>query len=140
MYKSQIQILPILQNNPKILNPKKNESYEKIYNIKDRSFRFAQRIIDICEKLPKQIHCEIIAKQLLRAGTSIGANIEEADGTLTKKDFINKIVIARKEAKETSYWLRLTADKYFNEEVIAIDIQECRELINILSAIINKSR
>jgi four helix bundle protein len=50
---------------------------------------------------------EIIRTQLAKAGTSIGANVEEADGALTKKDFVNKIAIARKEAKETRYWLRL---------------------------------
>ena len=80
---------------------------EKPYNLKDRTFRFAQRIVDIVNQLSKIPKCEVIYRQLIKAGTSIGANIEEADGTMTKKDFINKIVISRKEAKETRYWLRL---------------------------------
>ena len=135
MYKSQIQILPILQNNPKILNPKKNESYEKIYNIKDRSFRFAQRIIDICEKLPKQIHCEIIAKQLLRAGTSIGANITEAQASPSRKDFTNFFNHSLKSANETKYWLGLLRDtnKVSMEEVNVL-IREVDEIVNILGS------
>lgn len=112
----------------------------KIYDLKERSFNFAQRILAIAEKLPKKFQVEILGNQLIKAGTSIGANIEEADGTLTKKDFINKMVIARKEAKETGYWLNLIHNKYLNHEEIAMDCKECRELVNILSAIINKSR
>ena len=66
--------------------------------------------------------------------------MEEADGTVTKRDFINKITIARKEAKETKYWLRLIAGKYIKPELLKEDIQEVQEIINILSAIINKTR
>ena len=113
---------------------------EKIYDLKDRTFKFAQRILDITEQLPRKPECEIIRKQLAKAGTSIGANVEEADGTLTKKDFVNKMVIARKEAKEARYWLRLISGRYIKETEVAPDIKECQELINILSSIINKSR
>ena len=60
---------------------------EKIYDLKDRTFKFSQRVLDIFEQLPKKPQSEIMGKQLLEAGTSIGANVEEADGTLTKKDF-----------------------------------------------------
>lgn len=112
---------------------------EKIYNIKERTFRFANRIIDLAEGLSGKVQ-HILAEQLIRAATSIGANVEEADGTLTKKDFANKIVIARKEAKETRYWLRLISERYLPESKIANEINECQELINILSAIINKVR
>ncbi|MDP8229673.1 MAG: four helix bundle protein [Candidatus Gorgyraea atricola] len=113
---------------------------EKYYNLKDRTFKFAQRIIDIVEQLPNNTRCEIIGRQLTKAGTSIGANVEEADGTLTKKDFVNKTVIARKEAKETRYWLRLSSGRYIEEKDIIMDIKECQEIISILSAIISKSR
>ncbi len=113
---------------------------KKIYDLKERTFNFAQRILDIVEQLPKTSQSEIIRRQLAKAGTSIGANVEEADGTITKKDFINKMVIARKEAKETRYWLRLISGRYVKEEEIASDIKECQELINILSSIINKAR
>jgi four helix bundle protein len=66
--------------------------------------------------------------------------VEEADGTITKKDFISKMVIARKEAKETSYWLRLIMNKYMTENQVIAVLKECHELINILSSIVNKSR
>jgi four helix bundle protein len=112
----------------------------KIYDLKERTFKFAQRVLDICEQLPKKAQCEIMQRQLTKAGTSIGANVEEADGTITKKDFINKMVIARKEAKEARYWLKLISGRYIKELEIAPDIREAQELINILSAIINKSR
>lgn len=111
----------------------------KIYDLKERTFKFSQRILNITEILPQKPQCEIISKQLTKAGTSIGANVEEADGTITKKDFVNKMAIARKEAKETRYWLKLISGKYLKEEIIVPDIQECYEIISILSSIINKS-
>lgn len=80
-----------------------------------------------------------IRGQLGGSGTSVGANYEEADGTLTKRDFVNKVVIARKEAKETRYFLRIISGTYIDSEELAADIRESEEIINILSAIINKS-
>ena len=82
----------------------------------------------------------MLRTQLVKSGTSIGANVEEADGAVTKRDFINKIAIARKEAKETKYWLRLIAGKYIKTELLEGDIKEVQEIINILSAIINKTK
>jgi len=120
------------------LNPKKVE--EKIYDIRERVFRFAQGVLEIAEKLPQNRVCDVLRTQLVKSGTSIGANVEEADGTVTKRDFINKIVIARKEAKETKYWLRLIAGKYIKTELLEGDIKEVQEIINILSAIINKTK
>lgn len=82
----------------------------------------------------------MLRTQLVKSGTSIGANVEEADGAVTKRDFINKMAIARKEAKETKYWLRLIAGKYIKTELLEEDIKEAQEIINILSAIINKTK
>lgn len=113
---------------------------EKIYDLKDRSFAFARRILEIADLLTRSQSCDIIRSQLVRSGTSIGANIEEADGTLTRKDFTNKMAIARKEAKETRYWLRLLIPKYLSPATIEKDIKEAEELISILSAIINKTK
>ena len=84
-------------------NPKTRE--EKVYDIRERVFNFAQRVLEIAEKLPQSRVCDVLRTQLVKSGTSIGANVEEADGAVTKRDFINKIAIARKEAKETKYWL-----------------------------------
>jgi len=110
------------------------------YDIKDRTFRFAQRILEIVSMLPKIPECEILRKQLTKSGTSVGANMEEADGALTKKDFVNKVGIARREAKESIYWLRLISGKYINEEKINTDIKEANEIKNILSSIINNTK
>jgi len=95
--------------------------------------------LEICQKIPRNPECNRIREQLGGAGTSIGANYEEADGTITKRDFISKVVIARKEAKEARYWLRLISGLYIKAEEIAGDIQESEEIINILSSILKKS-
>ena len=113
---------------------------EKKYDLKERTFEFAQRILDIAEQLYKKPKSEVVRYQLAKSGTSIGANVEEADGTITKKDFVNKMTIARKEAKETRYWLRLISGRYLDKEEVVKDIAECQEIICILSSIINKSR
>jgi four helix bundle protein len=112
----------------------------KVYDIRERSFQFAQRILNIINMVPKLKILESIRIQLLKSGTSIGANIEEADGTISKRDFINKLVIARKEAKETKFWLKLISTKYVEKEELEEDIVEVQELINILSSIINKTK
>lgn len=117
-----------------------NSKQDKVYDIKERTFRFAQRILEIVEMLPRTSACEVIRTQLTKSGTSIGANVEEADGTITKRDFVNKMAIARKETKETRYWLRLISGKYIEAELISGDIKESQEIINVLSAIINKTR
>ncbi len=112
----------------------------KVFDIKDRTFKFAQRILEIVEMLPDNRACNVIAYQLTKAGTSVGANVEEADGCITKPDFTNKMVIARKEAKESRYWLRLISGKYIKKGIISGDIKEAEEIINIFSSIINKTR
>lgn len=125
-----------IPSKPQFSNPKK----EKIYDIRERVFSFAKRVLEITEKLPHNKVCDVLRIQLVKSGTSIGANVEKADGTVTKRDFVNKLTIARKEAKETKYWLRLIAGKYIKTELLEEDIQEAQEIINILSAIIDKTR
>lgn len=83
---------------------------KKPYDLRERTFKFAKRVLSITEYLPRKSQCEVIRRQLARSGTSIGANVEEADGTITKKDFVSKMVIARKEAKETH--LLINHDKH----------------------------
>jgi four helix bundle protein len=112
----------------------------KVYDIRKRTFLFGQRILEIAEALPMNNINDVLQDQLVKSGTSIGANMEEADGTLTKRDFVNKVVIARKEARETKYWLRLISGKYIEEVKIRDDIIEAQEIINVLSAIITKTR
>ena len=111
----------------------------KVYDIRERLFLFSRRVLEICKLLPTTSECEAIKKQLSKSGTSIGANFEEADGSLTKKDFISKVAIARKEAKETKYWLRIISGIYFDESKMEYDNREIEEIICILSAILKKS-
>jgi len=83
---------------------------------------------------------DVFRKQFVKSGTSIGASLEESDGTIFKKDFINKIVIARKEAKETRYWLRLLKETFLEKQQIDNDIEEIDEILKILSSIINNTK
>ena len=79
--------------------------------------------------------------QLLRSGTSVGANVEEAIGGSSGKDFIHKLEIAYKEARENKYWLKLFMESNWIENKIAISfIKDCEEIIKILTAIINSSK
>lgn len=121
------------QNKSKISNP------NKVYDIRERLMMFGKGVLEICKMLPKIPECNRIREQLGSAGTSIGANYEEADGAVTKKDFINKAAIARKEAKETRYWLRVIDGLYIDSHRIKYDIRESEEIINILSSILIKA-
>jgi four helix bundle protein len=103
--------------------------------ILDKSFEFALRIIDLFKQMTEQKEF-VLSKQLLRSGTSIGANVEEATAAYSKKDFAAKMSIASKEARETRYWLRLI-DK---SQIVTIDVEiylkEIEDIIKILTAIV----
>lgn len=92
------------------------------YDLEERTARFAERIIELCKKAPKNEIMIPVIGQLVRSGTSIGANYCEANGASSRKDFKNKIYICKKESKETKYWLRMLAKSA--EELK----EECREL------------
>jgi four helix bundle protein len=111
------------------------------YDIHNRIFDFVVRVVKLVKSLVKNETNIIIIPQLLRSVTSIGANDQEADGTLTKKDFIHCYTIVRKETKETLFWLKLIAET--NPEIkrkMSLLIKENQEIVSIVSAIINKSR
>ena len=117
---------------------------EKIYDIKERCLRFAVRIVCFVDRLPKSIAGYEIARQLLRAGTSAGANVEEADRAVSKKDFVNKIGTAGKEARGSNYWLRVIdqsnlLNKQDNKELTWL-LNESKELTKILSSIMSKAK
>ena len=104
--------------------------------IKDKSYQFALRIINLCLWLKENKHFEI-SSQLLRSGTSIGANAEEALAGHSRKDFFYKMGLASKEARETNYWLRLLQDSQIITEKQSLPIiQESEELIKILTSIV----
>jgi len=104
--------------------------------IKYKSYDFALQIIKLCGRLRNAKHFEI-SSQLLRSGTSIGANVEEALAGQSKKDFFAKMSIASKEARETNYWLRLIKDAgIFDGQEIQKLIEVSEELIKILTSIV----
>ena len=102
----------------------------------DKSRVFALRIIKLYNYLKSERGEYVLSKQLLRSGTSIGANIAEAEYAITKKDFLSKIYISLKEASETKYWLDLLhdADLLSNKEDSSI-VEDCEDLLKLLTSI-----
>ena len=109
--------------------------------ILDKSFQFALRIMKLYAHLKRSKVERDLILQLLRSGTSIGANVEEAIGGSSRKDFIHKLEIAYREARESKYWLKLFMEGNWIENKIAISfIKDCEEIIKILTAILNSSK
>ena len=107
--------------------------------ILEKSFDFALKIIELYKLLVEENEY-VISKQILKSGTSIGANAEEATAAQTKKDFTTKMAIASKEARETKYWLRLLAkSKFINYELSNL-IKENDQIINIITAIVKTAQ
>lgn len=105
-------------------------------SVRDKSYAFALRMIKMYQHLTKDKQEFILSKQVLRSGTSIGANIEEASGAQSNKDFLAKMTIAYKEARETHYWLRLLHDSgYFTENAAISILNDCKELLKMLASI-----
>ena len=114
---------------------------DKPEDIKDRTFRFALTIISLVEALPNTISAKTIGKQIIRSGTSIGANVEEATAAHSKADFIYRMNMALREARETLYWLRLLEASQISETKIAAEIlQEADEITRILGAFVSSAR
>lgn len=111
----------------------------KEYDLEKRTLKFAKDVIHLCKKIPKTITNTELVKQLVKSGTSVGANYREANESLGKKDLVFRLKIARKEAKESTYWLELIveANPAFNDTIKPL-LQESKELRNILTSIINK--
>jgi four helix bundle protein len=104
-------------------------------------YQFGLRIVKLHLHLSRELKQFEISSQLLRSGTSIGANVEEASGGSSKRDFINRMNIAYKEARESKYWLRLLKDSQIIETNLAESLlNDCEELLKILFSIINTSR
>ena len=111
---------------------------EKPSIIRDKSFQFALKIIELSQSLKEERNYEI-ANQIIRSGTSIGANVEEAQAAQSKKDFISKLSISSKEARETKYWLRLIKESKISNNKLDVLINDCDDLINILTQIVKTS-
>jgi four helix bundle protein len=116
-------------------------SNSKPYDLADRTFLFARDVISLIKSLPRNISNIEVAKQLVRSAGSVGANYIEANESLSKKDFLMRIKICRKECKESSYWLRLIETKDdASGEVCSNLAGEATELMKIFNSIIEKGK
>jgi four helix bundle protein len=104
-----------------------------LMSIRERAYSFGLKIIIYCRKMPTDKVSGAICSQLVRSGTSIGANLEEAKDAMSRADFIKSTIIALKEARETFYWLRIIRDvESTTQNDLAGLIQESEELVKIL--------
>ena len=140
--------------NDKIKNPKrkgdkdstrkkkdKKKSDEKKYDLEERTAVFGERIIDFVKTLPDNIVNRELIRQLVKAGTSVGANYNEADGAQSKKDFRHKIAICRKESKESKFWLRMIARANPDRKEDCRDLwSEAQEFTLIFSSILSTKK
>ncbi len=113
------------------------QNEKKIKDIHERIYQFVIRVINLVRQLPKTPENIVFVNQITRSATSMGANDQEADGVDSRKDFIAKYAIVRKESKETNYWLRLISDvnpsfKFRMKNIMT----EGKEIVKIVSAII----
>ncbi len=109
--------------------------------IYQKSFQFAVRIVNLCKYLQEDKKEFILSKQILRSGTSIGANVAEAQQAQSKPDFTSKANIALKEAAETDYWLRLLYETdYLSKSQFDSMISDCDEIESILVSIVKTSK
>ncbi len=114
---------------------------QKRYDLEERTLNFTKQIIELINKLPKTLTNIEISKQLVRSAGSVGANYIEANESLSKKDFVMRVKICRKEAKESRYWLKLAKcnDKESEKKQTNL-IQESTELTKIFGAILEKTK
>ncbi|MBO6523169.1 MAG: four helix bundle protein [Balneolaceae bacterium] len=105
--------------------------------IQNKSYSFALRIVKLYKFLCEEKREFTLSKQIVRSGTSIGANVEEGIGAFSKKDFRYKLSIAYKETRETKFWIKLLRDSDYIEEKLAGSLlKDCEELLKILGAIL----
>ena len=118
------------------MEPRRSQSI-----VQEKSFRFAVQIVGYVRRQQKDHVNLVLTKQLLRSGTSIGANIEEALGGHSSKDFVAKLAIAAKEAREAGYWLKLIRETQpHNHPELASLLAECGALLKMLNSIILTTR
>ncbi|MFH1162088.1 MAG: four helix bundle protein [Candidatus Jorgensenbacteria bacterium] len=114
----------------------------KRYDLEERTYQFAKNVVIFCKNLPKNASNVEYVRQVIRSSGSVGANYIEANESLSKKDFVMRMKICRKEAKESTYWLRLIVETNSEEYRVEGEIllKETVELKKILSAILEKSK
>jgi four helix bundle protein len=110
------------------------------FEIRERTFLFAVRTVKLVKQFPRSVEGTEVGRQLVRAATSVGANVEEAHGAESQRDFIHKMGIACKEVRESRYWLRIVKASILDHDEVECLLQESDELVRILSTIITKAR
>ena len=110
------------------------------FDIQERTFKFAVRVVKLINRLPRTVAGIEVGKQIVRSATSIGSNVEEADAAESKRDFIHKMSIAHKEARETRYWLRIIRAALLDNDEVRALMQEGDELVRILYTIVENAR
>ncbi len=124
-------------NQAQMSNQAQNPNDKKKYDLEERTAQFGEAIIEFVKTLPKNPINSPLISQIVRAGTSIGANYMEADGAESKKDFQHKISICKKESKETKHWLRMIAKANPNRRDECQKLwREAQELTLIFSSIL----
>lgn len=114
---------------------------QKVFNIQERSFLFGVAIVRFIRILPRDTSGFAIGNQLIRSGTSIGANVEEAQNCGSKKEFTHTLTIALKEARETEYWLKIINEVKLADLIITKELLlEVNELVRILTTIVKNSK
>ena len=118
-----------------------SDSESKVFDIRERSFRFGVEIVKLVRNLSRDTAGFAIGNQVLRSGTSVGANIEEAQNCGSRKEFIHTLTISLKEARETEYWLKIINEvKLADQDTVVVLLQEANELVRILITIIKKTK
>lgn len=121
------------------VNTNKNREWKRLFL--ERLLKFAVVIIKLANKMPKTPAGFAIATQLIKAGTSVGANVEEAQDGSSLKDFIQKLNIALREARESKYWLKvIEASELLSSGEVKKEIIECGEIIAILTSSVKSSK
>jgi four helix bundle protein len=111
-----------------------NSKYER--DIYERVYEFAIEVVKFTRLLPKNLEADVLRKQVIRSSTSVAANMQEADGSRTRQEFIHSVAVSKKEAKETKLWIRMIVDLYPKLIQKAEPIlKENEEIIRILSTI-----
>lgn len=110
------------------------------YEIRERTFRFATRTVRLVRQFPPTVDAIEVGRQLVRAATSVGANVEEAHGAESKRDFVHEMSIACKEAREARYWLRLVKSAINHNGESESLLKESDEIVRVLSTIVARSR
>lgn len=116
-------------------------SAERIFDIRERTFNLGVRIIQLVKQLPKGAVGFVIADQLVRSGTSVGANVEEAQNASSRKEFVRGLTISLKESRETDYWLRIISEtSLIDNSLLAGILEENKEITRILTAIVKNTK